>query len=85
MTTISTGKTPSLCDACDYMHQWEIHERAGFVIFYDGAPCEWARELDTPHRNRPGCIAINVLTGERWVSTGGNYGSGAERWEREVA
>lgn len=75
------GKCETVKRAKAWMKRWQVEQATGFVIFFNGNACEWAHQLPEPHRNRPGCIAVNVATGERYEARGGTYGAGHEGWQ----
>ena len=71
---------PTLAEAKSWMRRWRLAQRAGLVIFWEGEAFEWASFLDKPSNNRPGCIAIDLASGQRFRAEGGNFKVGAERW-----
>lgn len=52
----------------------------GYVLFVDGMPTNWTRDLTRPESNEPGVIAV----GEdgRFVARGGDNVRGAQRWDK---
>lgn len=74
------GKCETLVRAKAWLEYWDVKQTTGFVIFYNGEATEWAHALPEPNRNRPGCIAVNVETGERHEARGGTYWDGHKGW-----
>lgn len=66
--------------AAEYSKTIRSDLQGGMVIIYNRDVTGWIRDLNEPHRFRPGCIAVDA-TGTRWKSTGGDYQNGAARWE----
>ncbi len=68
--------------------QYRDEYKDGFFVFFDGEFCGWTREL--PERRqpfeitswRPDCIAIEITTGDCFLSVGGSYYAGADGWEK---
>ena len=74
------GKCETVKRAKAWMKRWRVEQATGFVIFFNGNACEWAYQLPENDRNRPGCIVVNIETGERFEARGGTYGGGHEGW-----
>ncbi len=75
------GKCETVKRAKAWMKSWAVKETTGFVVFFNSKPCEWSRDLPETHKNRPGCIAVDILTGERYEARGGSYEAGHAGWE----
>jgi hypothetical protein len=68
--------------------QYREEYKTGFFVFFQGKFCGWTAEL--PERKqpfeitswRPDCLAISIVNGERFLSVGGTYHSGADGWEK---
>lgn len=67
--------------------QWRANNKeqaGGIVCIWERAAYCWKNELRDPNHERPGVYAV-LDDGQVFISEGGNYQNGAERWASVAA
>lgn len=67
--------------AQDYITKNDL-PTSGIVLFWDGLPFGWTKDLSRPSDNRPGVIGIRER--EKFIAVGGGAQCVAERWKPAV-
>lgn len=59
-----------------------VNTAGGFVWLWNWRAGGWCAAIDDAKRFRPGVLFVHLSTGDLFVTVGGNYSAGAERFEK---
>lgn len=65
--------------AAAFRAEWPGHDHGYVTVWRLRAGPGWTCDLSSPHKFRPGCMAISA-SGQVFVASGGEYWNGAEKW-----